>query len=62
MTKTLIKFAAVAIATTAFTAGSAHAGTLCGGQSHEVSVPTETVSTEADGPMTVVGTTSQDIQ
>ncbi len=62
MTSTLIKFATVAVAATVFTAGSALAGFLCGGQSHEVSVPTETVSTETDGPMTVVETTTQKTQ
>jgi len=62
MTRKLIKLAAVAVATTAFTAGSALAGTLCGGQSHEVSLPTETVSTETDGPMTVVETTTREVR
>lgn len=56
MTSTLIKFVAVAAASTAFLAGSAMAGGMCGGQSHEVAVPTETVSTDTDGPMTVVET------
>lgn len=62
MTSTLIKFVTVAAATTALTAGAALAGGMCGGQSHEVSVPTETVSTETDGPMTVVETTTQDVR
>lgn len=62
MTSSLIKFATVAVAATVFAAGSALAGTLCGGQSHEVSVPTETVSTETDAPMTVVETTTREIQ
>ncbi len=62
MTSTLIKFVTVAVATTAITAGSALAGALCSGQSHEVSLPTETVSTESDGPMTVVETTTQEIR
>ena len=56
MTSTLIKFVAVTAASIAFMAGSAMAGGMCGGKSHEVAVPTETVSTDTDGPMTVVET------
>lgn len=62
MTSASIKGLTVAVAATAFFAGSALAGTMCGGQSHEVSVPTETVSTETDGPMTVVETTTQEVR
>ncbi len=39
--------AAMAISTAAM------AGGLCGGKAHEVSVPTETVSTDSATPMTV---------
>ena len=52
----------VAVAATAFAAGSALAGGMCAGQSHEVSAPTQTVSTETDGPMTAVETTTQEVQ
>lgn len=62
MTSTMIKIAVVAVASTAFMAGTAMAGGMCGGKSHEVSVPTETVSTDTDGPMTVVETTTKEIQ
>lgn len=61
MTKTVLRVSGVAIAVTAMTMASALAGgLLCGGQSHEVSVPTETVST--DGPMTVAESGTQETQ
>ncbi|MFP6758830.1 MAG: hypothetical protein VCC99_11535 [Alphaproteobacteria bacterium] len=61
MTKTVFRVSGVAIAVTAVTMASAFAGgLLCGGQSHEVSVPTETVST--DGPVTVAESGTQQTQ
>ena len=61
MTKTVLRVFGVAIVVTAMTMASAFAGgLLCGGQSHEVSVPTETVST--DGPVTVAESGTQETQ
>lgn len=64
MMKTGLRATGVAIAVTAMTMASmasAYAGgLLCGGKSHEVSVPTETVSTDKDAPITVAESGTQE--
>jgi hypothetical protein len=63
MTKTVIRVSGVAAAIVAMSASSVFAGgLLCGGQSHEVSVPTETVSTDKDTPVTVAESGTQETQ